>query len=131
MAKEFDWATEEKLMQNDYTAFSKKYFENGTDKKKNPMKKVEFKNKFGQIQFDEWFTFEYEVGHRLESKESRCYQGNYMPPAQPTCEFQCAGRECYLKSPAAPNTGKRMLVGADGRPDTSKPTPGQFDKRFL
>jgi hypothetical protein len=24
-----------------------------------------------------------------------------------------------------------MLVGSDGRPDTSKPTPGEFEKRFL
>ena len=24
-----------------------------------------------------------------------------------------------------------MLVGADGRPDTSEPTPAEFQKRFL
>jgi hypothetical protein len=54
-----------------------------------------------------------------------------MPPAQPSCKLKCAGRECYLKNPAAPNTGKRVLVGSDGRPDTTQPTPGEFGKRFL
>lgn len=54
-----------------------------------------------------------------------------MPPATPTCEFKCSGRECFLKGPSDINTGKRLLVGADGRPDTQAPTPGQFEKRFL
>jgi hypothetical protein len=54
-----------------------------------------------------------------------------MPPAKPTCEFRCKGYECFLKGPTAINTGKRMLVGSDGRPDVTPPTPGQFEKRFL
>ena len=54
-----------------------------------------------------------------------------MPPATPTCKFQCTGRECFLKGPSAINPGKRMLVGSDGRPDVSAPTPGEFEKRFL
>ena len=54
-----------------------------------------------------------------------------MPPATPTCNFQCTGKECFLKGPAAPNVGKRMLVGSDGRPDVAVPTPGEFEKRFL
>lgn len=75
--------------------------------------------------------FEYEVGHRLHSNKPRCYQGVYMPPATPTCDFSCKGKECFLKGPAPPNVGKRMLVGSDGRPDVTPPTPGEFEKRFL
>lgn len=55
-----------------------------------------------------------------------------MPPATPTCKFQCQGRECFLEGPSDINTGaRRMLVGADGRPDVTPPTPGEFSKRFL
>lgn len=36
-----------------------------------------------------------------------------------------------MKGPAPPNGGKRMLVGSDGRPDVSPPTPAEFEKRFL
>jgi len=94
------------------------------------MTNAEFTNKFGQ-KLSGWFTFEYEVGHRLHSDEPRCYQGVYMPPAKPTCDLKCSGRECFLKGPSAINTGKRMLVGSDGRPDVTPPTPGEFEKRFL
>jgi len=129
-ANPFNWATEEALMNRDFTAFSKKYSD-GTKRKVFDANMIDFKNKYDQTQTDNWFEFQYEVGHRLHSNEPRCYQGVYMPPATPTCKFQCAGRECFLKGPAAPNGGKRMLVGADGRPDVSPPTPGQFEKRFL
>jgi hypothetical protein len=36
-----------------------------------------------------------------------------------------------LKGASAINSGKRMLVGSDGRPDVTEPTPGEFEKRFL
>lgn len=54
-----------------------------------------------------------------------------MPPSTPTCSFKCSGRDCFLKGPSSLNTGKRMLVGSDGRPDVTPPTPGEFEKRFL
>lgn len=67
----------------------------------------------------------------MHSNEPRCYAGVHMTSPTPTCQFQCAAKECFLKGPAPPNTGKRMLVAADGRPDTSEATPSQFEKRFL
>lgn len=125
----FNWSAAETLLVTDYTAWTKKY--NDGDKRKNfKLEDVEYRNKFGNLQKG-LFSFTYQVGQRLHSNQPRCYQGVYMPPAQPTCNFKCQGRECFLKGPAAPNSGKRMLVGSDGRPDVSPPTAGQFEKRFL
>ena len=90
---------------------------------------MDFVNKHGQVQTDNWFSFEYEVGHRLNSNEPRCYQSVYMPPAKPACKFMCKGRECFLKGPTSGR--KRMLIGADGRPDESRQISSEFERRFL
>jgi len=51
----------------------------------------------------------------------------------PVCDFLCNSTECLLKGPAAPNEDNRRMLGvaADGRPDVSEATPGEFNKRFL
>ena len=130
----FNWKQEEEQMKNTnrdpvtgrtgYGNWAEKYYNSDQSRKSFRMKNLQYQNKYGQNQFDDWFIFDYEVGHRLNSEEKRCYQGTFMPPGNPTCKIKCTGRECFLKGPAAPNTGKRLLVGSDGRPDTSKPTPG-------
>lgn len=47
-----------------------------------------------------------------------------MPPATPTCNFKCEGRDCFLNGPAPPNDGKRMLQDSrkTAGPDVAKAT---------
>jgi hypothetical protein len=99
----FKWNDAEALLARDFNAFNAKYSE-GTKRKP-----FEFKNAVFNTDEPQRFDFDYEVGQRLHSNEPRCYQGVYMPPATPTCNFKCEGRDCFLNGPAPPNDGKRML----------------------
>jgi len=91
------------------------------------MEDVSFRNKFGVLQKENgWFKFEYSISWRMHSNEPRCYAGVHMTVPTPVCQFQCNSKECLLKGPAAPNKDKRMLVAADGRPDTTLALPNDF-----
>lgn len=74
---------------------------------------------FPANKMSEWFEFEYEIDHRYYTEETRCTGGQHLTTEIPSAQLYCTGRDCLLNSPAAPNTGKRML------------SDNEFTKRFL
>ena len=111
------------------TAEFNKQYGDGGPKQNFYMTKVQFTNKYGKVQNEDgFFEFEGKWKTRLHSNEAKCFQGVQLKQETPTCDFYCKGKDCLLKSPS---NARRMLVGADGRPDTSEPTPAEFQKRFL
>jgi len=129
---DFNWNDAQAMLDRSYPEFSGKYNDINGDMNVYPLNKVSFTNKHGvMLEREGWFDFSFSVGQRLVSKEPKCFQGVHMVTPTPTCDLKCSGRECFLKGPADPNTGKRRLVAADGRPEVSEATPSQFEKRFL
>jgi hypothetical protein len=129
--QQFNWAASQELLRTRSASGLANFstsFNTGTARRKFTMTNVQVKNpKYDATTMRDWFEFEYEIGHMLHSEEKKCYQGVHMGAGIPSASLHCHGRECFLESPAAPNTHKRMLGGAE----TAVPAPGVFSKRFL
>lgn len=82
------------------------------------------RNKFGtQITSSGVFDFTYSIGWKFDSKEPRCFAGDYLKITKPTCELQCGSSQCLLESLKEPNKDKRMLQQDNmAGPDVSPPS---------
>ena len=71
--REFNWENEEKLMKDNYPEFADRYYDDSINPRSRTMDNIKFTNKYNVEQSDDFFTFDYEVGHRLHSLKSKCY----------------------------------------------------------
>lgn len=104
MADYVDWSDLEYQLKADADKFIAA-FGDTSNSKAFEMTKVKFSNKFGVEQMEEegWFRFEYEIGWKFHSNEPKCFAGDHLEKANPSCNFWCAEEQCRLKMPADPN----------------------------